>query len=96
MSAASTSWLVELEVLPSDDWLLLGPHRQQLRLPLTAGVALEDAVAVLTWKLVPLTVGHVPLPAITLLRLPEHHGDRTTPLPPPPYLSGSTVLVTRA
>ena len=49
----------------------------------------------LSWKLVALTPGRLPLPQIRVTRLPEL-GVPLTPVPDPPYLDGSTVLVARA
>ena len=75
-------WSVEAELLPSADWLLLGLHRQSFRIEL--------------WQLLALTAGYVPLPALTLRKLPDAAeppsvSERaSTELPMPAYLMGST------
>jgi hypothetical protein len=90
-------WLVEIDLVPSKDWLLLGMHRQRLRLPLPHNASkATDAACTLDWKLVPLTAGHVPLPAIRMTRHPlPGHDSLSESLPPPPWLCGSMVLVER-
>ena len=85
---------VEVRLVPSDDWILLGAQRQFLRLPIADD---EPPTTVLTWKLVPLAAGLLLLPALALAR--QLGPDVAAPaedLPAPPYLKGGTVLVAQA
>ena len=90
-------WSVVAELLPSSNWLLLGLHRQPFRVGLER--AARDSV-VLRWRLLVLTAGYVPLPALILHKLPiaAEPGEgvgvgQGIELPIPAYLMGSTVLV---
>ena len=81
----------EVEVSPGGDWMLLGAHKQRVALAAGGRGPSRAVVGVLAWKLVPLSAGHVALPAMALHTLP----DRRV-LPAPPYLRGGTVWVADA
>ena len=88
-------WSVVAELLPSSDWILLGLYRQPF--PVGLERAARDSV-VLRWRLLALTAGYVPLPALTLHKLPNAAEPgvgvgQGIELPMPAYLMGSTVLV---
>ena len=93
--SGASSWLVEVEVVStSNDWIILGNQRQRLRLSFEPGAATTTQ---LRWTLVPLSIGHVQLPCVHVIRLNEPPsqgaGAAVTALPLVPYLGGATAFV---
>ena len=97
-AAAEEPWLVELQLQPAADWVLVGASRQRVSLPRAGPAAAAAAAAAvrLTWQLVPLRAGYMRLPTLSARRLwPEPGSAEADPtsqqLPPP--LFGAMALV---
>ena len=56
-----TENVVEMEVHPSarGDWLVVGPHRQRVRLSAAADSDAADSSSCLSWMLIPLRAGYL-------------------------------------